>query len=345
MTTLDEPRSRHDHVRIRRARGNRRRTWVIVAAFMAILVVPLLLVGGWFYLQLHPWGGPGDEVVVTVEDGWDARQIGAELDRQGVIGSSLVFRLWERDVVFIPGTYRLAKNLGVVDASKALRRDIVAVPEIGVLPGQTITEISERVGGIQRFSPEHFIELTTNGGLRSKFEPEGVNTLEGLLAPKSYRVPSEMTEEILTSTMVATFDERASALGLEDSAAALGRTPYEVIIVASLVQREARLDAERPLIAAVIYNRLAAGTPLQIDATSQYAAATGNAAYDTYAIAALPPTPISTVSSDSLAAAMHPASVTYQFYVLGDQDGGHAFADTYAEHLANVAAAEAKGLL
>jgi len=345
VTVLDEPRSRRDHVRARRDRGHRRKTWIVAAVLAAILAVPILVVGGWTYLQLHPRGSPGDDVVVVIEDGWGATQIGGELEHQGVIGSSLVFRLWERNAVFIPGTYALAENLGVVDASKALRRGVAAVPEVGVLPGQTIEEVGDRFGVIRRFSKERFIEVATDGGIRSRFEPDGVTTLEGLLAPDSYRVPPDETEASLTTTMVTAFDERASALGLDDAAANLGRSPYEVIIVASLVQREARLDEDRPLIAAVIYNRLRSGTRLQIDATHQYAATTGRADYDTYEIPGLPPTPISTVSSESLAAAMHPADVSYQFYVLADEAGRHVFADTYDEHLANVEAARAKGLL
>ncbi len=111
------------------------------------------------------------------------------------------------------------------------------------------------------------------------------------------------------------------------------------------MQREAKLDEDRPLIAAVVYNRLKAGMPLQIDATTQYAQQVGDPSYDTYKIAALPPTPISTVSTKSLEAAMHPAAVAYRYYVLSDANGKHAFANTYDEHLHNVAAARAKGLV
>lgn len=348
----DEPASRHDHVRSRtRARrtggngtngANRRKLWLVAGGLAALVFVA---VGGWSYLQLHPRGGPGEVVTVTVEEGWGVQQVGSELERQGVIGSALVFRLWERRAAFVPGTYALAENLGVVDASAALRRPVASAPEVGVLPGQTVAEVAERVGAIRRLSAARFVEAATDGKTRSRFEPEGVATLEGLLAPESYPVPPETTEADLTETMVSAFDERASALGIEAAASELGRSPYEVIIVASLIQREAMLDTDRPLIAAVIYNRLRAGIPLQIDATSRYAADTGRPEYDTYAIAALPPTPISTVSSQSLAAAMHPADVTYQFYVLADDNGGHVFADTYEEHLTNVEAARAKGLL
>jgi UPF0755 protein len=94
-----------------------------------------------------------------------------------------------------------------------------------------------------------------------------------------------------------------------------------------------------------VYNRLRAGMPLQIDATREYATQAGRPEYDTYAIGALPPTPIATVSAASLEAAMHPADVSYRFYVLADANGKHVFSDTYEQHLEHVAASEAQGLL
>ena len=169
--------------------------------------------------------------------------------------------------------------------------------------------------------------------------------MRGLLMPDSYPVLPRQTESGLAQDMVSAFDEHGQAVGLDASAAALGRTAYEVITIASMIQREAELDADRPLIAAVIYNRLRNGMPLQIDATSAYAQQVGDPSYDTYQVQGLPPTPISTVSARSLDAAMHPADAPYLFYVLSDANGKHAFANTFEEHQRNVAAAESKGLL
>jgi UPF0755 protein len=331
--------------RSRRRNGANRKVAVVVAVLVALLLVPLIAAGAWVYFQLHPRGAPGDRVVVTVQPGWGTSQIGDELARTGVIGSGLVFRVWERDSQFTAGIYELHENMGVADAAAAMGSGPHTAPQVGVLPGLTLDEVGDRVAGIKRFSKDHFLEIATNGSIRSVFEPVGTKTLEGLLWPDSYPVRADQTEEGLTAAMVEAFDDRATNLGIVDAAGALGITPYDVIIVASLVQREAKLDEDRPLIAAVIYNRLKAGMPLQIDATTQYAQKAGNPAYDTYKIAALPPTPISTVSASSLNAAMHPADVPYRFYVLSDANGKHAFAETYEEHLRNVAAARAKGLL
>lgn len=318
---------------------------LVVAILVGLLLVPLVAGGVWVYLQLSPGGGEGDRVVVTVQPGWGTSQIGAELARRGVIGSGLVFRVWERNEQFTAGVYELHENMGVLDAASAMESGPHTAPQVGVLPGLTLDEVGDRVAGIKRFSKDRFLEVARSGTIRSRYEPAGINTLEGLLWPDSYRVRADQTEAGLTAEMSESFDRHATELGIVDAAAKLGRTAYEVITVASLVQREAKLDEDRPLIAAVIYNRLEAGMPLQVDATTRYAQKTGDPSYDTYKIPALPPTPISTVSASSLRAAMRPADVQYRFYVLSDANGKHAFAETYEEHLKNVAAARAKGLL
>ena len=329
----------------RTPRQDGRKIVAVVAVLAALLLVPLLAAGAWVYLQLNPRGDVGERVVVTVQPGWGTSQIGDELARAGVIGSGLVFRLWERDEQFTAGVYELHQNMGVNGAAAAMRSGPHTAPQVGVLPGLTLDEVGDRVAGIKRFTKERFVQAATGGSVRSVFQPAATNTLEGLLWPDSYPVRADQTEAGLTAAMVHAFDDHATRLGLADAADALGITPYEVVIIASMVQREAKLDEDRPLIAAVIYNRLKKGMPLQIDATTQYAQKTGDAAYDTYKISALPPTPISTVSESSLRAAMAPADVPYLYYVLSDANGKHAFAQTYEEHLRNVEAARAKGLL
>ena len=147
------------------------------------------------------------------------------------------------------------------------------------------------------------------------------------------------------------FDDHARKLGLDAVA-----DPYRAVIVASLIQREAGVDEDRPLIAAVIENRLRDNMPLQIDASVVYARGGGSqpltdanfalpSPYNTYVVTGLPPTPISTVTAPSLAAALHPASVPYLYYVLTDKRGKHAFAETYAQHEANIADARRRGVI
>jgi len=159
--------------------------------------------------------------------------------------------------------------------------------------------------------------------------------------------------------------------GIVDGAAALGLTPYEVIIVASLIEREARLAQDRPKIARVIYNRLFLGMNLEIDASLYYQndretpfpeLRRQDSAYNLYRYPGLPPTPIANPGRAAIQAALNPlpnppagdplcvelpdpTRCYYLFYVLANDEGGHAFAATFEQHLANIEAARAAGVL
>ena len=163
---------------------------------------------------------------------------------------------------------------------------------------------------------------------------------------------NESDASILTR-LVNRFDQIGDAV---DLGSATTVTPYQTIIVASLVQQEAKLPSDEPLVAAVIYNRLKLHMPLQVDATLCYAkggcppvpTATDekiNSPYNTYLHQGLPPTPIASVTQQSLQAALQPANVPYLYYVIGATNGKLAFATTLQQQNQNIAAARQKGLL
>jgi UPF0755 protein len=142
--------------------------------------------------------------------------------------------------------------------------------------------------------------------------------------------------------MVAQFDQVMGQLDANNRAAALGYTPYQTLIVASLVEKEARVPEDRPKVARVIYNRLAAGTPLGIDATLCYEQAEtpcqltqseldADTPYNTRVHAGLPPTPIASPGQASIEAALAPAEGDWLYYVLAGADGHHAFTASYDE--------------
>ena len=159
----------------------------------------------------------------------------------------------------------------------------------------------------------------------------------------------------MLSTLATTFDKKAVELGLAN-ANVQGHGPYDIIKVASLIEAEAKIDADRPLIASVIYNRLARGMPLQIDATLIYARGDPrnrslsnkdkliNSPYNTYMHTGLPPTPIASVSAASLKAALAPASTQYLYYVVIDKKGDTAFATTLQQQNNNIAIARKNGV-
>jgi UPF0755 protein len=350
-----------DEAELRHAleRSRRRRVIVLVLLLIVAPLAVVLAAAGWVWWQLDPPGKPGGTVSVQVMKGWGVPEIGDELADRDVVGSSFVFQAYSRlkgAGPFQAGTYPMHRNLGVRKAIEVLERGpVVRTVNLEVIPGQRLTEIARAVNRqVPWLDGTKFLQLARSGEVRSRFEPAGTNNLEGLLWPDTYRVSEDETERNVLSTMVEQFDKEATAAGLVD-ARVRGYGPYDVVKIASLIQSEAKLDEDRPLIASVIYNRLHANMQLQIDASVQYAINSRKpptradlrtpSPYNTYVVRGLMPTPIAGITQASLRAALHPATTNYLYYVLCTSNGGHCFASTLDGHEANIAKAKAKGLL
>jgi UPF0755 protein len=319
---------------------------------LAIAVLPFVLVAGWFAWQLYEPGGDGAPVTVTVPQGWGAKQIGDELASKDVVGSSLAFQLWYRisGGSTEAGSYDLHEHMGVKAATDVLSRapanaaagaghTVLALP-----PGLRLEQIADRVGALPGHDRAAFLALAQSGQIRSKYQGDQMS-VEGFTWPDTYFVEGMSDREIL-QRIVSEFDEHGDAVGL--GSPATGLTPQQTVVAASLVQAEAGSASDAPKVAAVISNRLKQGTPLQIDATLCYAKGGCpplptnadkqlDSPYNTYRVNGLPPTPIMTVTEQSLRAALAPANVPYLFYVTG-KDGVTYFATTLAEHEANIRA-------
>ena len=344
-------------------RRRRRTRRIAVLAVIAVVVLPLFLMAGWFYFQVEPRGGPGKTVTITVEQGWGTSEVASALSAAGVIDSTTAFKIWASVTgagPFVPGKYTMQTNLGARGAVNALKSGPPIVPanEVTLLlpPGLTLNQIADRIGQLPGRSRDRFLQVVNSGLVRSKYMPAGVNSAEGFLFPDTYRIGENEDETAIARKLVARFDEIADRAGLANSTATNGLTPYQTVVAASLIQTEAKLAEDAPLISAVIRNRLRDGMQLQIDSTLCYAKGgcppvptnadkAIDSPYNTYKIPGLPPTPIASVTEANLIAAINPANVPYKFYVVSDASGKHAFATTLAEHNANVAAARAKGLL
>jgi UPF0755 protein len=325
----------------RAARMRRRRRTLLVLGILAALVLPFVLLVGWFLWELSPPGDAAKPVQVEIQPGWGAKEAGDALQAHGVIGSSLAFQIWAKlsGTSFQAGTYNVREHLGVREAAAALRRGPAAPPHLTLAlpPGLTIGQIAERVGKLRGHSRDAFLQRASSGAVRSRYEPPGVTSLEGLTWPDTYFVGEHETDEQILSTIVSAFDKHASSAGI---------TSYDTVKIASLVQAEAGDGNDAPLVSAVVTNRLLRGLQLQIDATLCYAKGgcppvPNNAdkqidsPYNTYKITGLPPTPIMTVTDGALRAAAHPAAVPYLFYVTG-KDGVTRFATTLQEQQRNI---------
>lgn len=220
-------------------------------------------------------------------------------------------------------------------------------------PGLTLSQIGDVVATLPGHTKAVFLATANSGKVRSKYQPPTTNSLEGLLAPDTYFVGVTESDESILRRLVTHFDALADQVGIGASTAV---TPYQAIVIASLIGQESKLQADSPLVSAVIYNRLKDKMPLQIDATLCYAKGGCppvptnadkklNSPYNTYKIGGLPPTPIASVTANAMKSAVAPSPVPYLYYVISDSTGKLVFSSTLREQQNNINAARRKGLL
>lgn len=341
-----------------RRRGPRR--WLL--ALLGIALVLLLAGGGvaaWGLGQINP-GSPGAEVPVTIPLGSSTQRIAAILDDKGVIGNATLFRYYARVKGaggYQAGDYTFRRGQSFDDVLAVLAGGPqVVVDRLTIPEGLTLRQIAERVGRLPGRSAGRFLEVARSGTVRSRFQPPGSNNLEGLLFPETYDLDPKDDETAILTRMVQGFEAVAAEVGLDQAPAKVGLTPYQAVIVASMVEEESKIEEERPKVARVIYNRIERGETLGIDATLRYGLnrpteplrksdlASDNP-YNTRKLKGLPPTPIAAPSRSSLLATLNPVPGPWLFYVLIEKDGRHAFATTAAEFARYKAEAKAKGLL
>ncbi len=352
--------------------------WVVWVAMFVVfaLVVVVGCVGLWYTQQVNPHGDPGDPITFTVNADDTVETISDRLEEQALVTKAWVFR-WYVDhhggLELTPGYYQLRPNDHMGNIMRTLR----------IPPSQTYTKVTfpegftfAKMGArlereVPRLSASQFGVAATDGGIRSKYLPPGVNSLEGLLFPDTYQVSNGETEAQVIGRMVALLERVGGQEGLDTSAKDMGFDPYLVLVVASLIEREAKVPEDRAKIARVIYNRLFLDMALQIDATLYYQQDGElpfselkkiDTPYNTYLHKGLPPTPIANPGRASIQAALNPAAnpslgdplcvglpqgtpCLYLFYVLSDADGRHAFAATIQQHEANILKAKELGLL
>lgn len=335
---------------------------VFVRAGLSLAVIVLLAGGvGWFTLQrqFDPPGPDGAPVRVVVPMGSSTQRIATILDEKGVVTSARTFRLYVRIYgggPFQAGNYTLRRRQALRTVVATLNRGPEVTYDRLTLPeGLTLPQIAERVGKLPGRSAERFLAAAKSGQVRSRYQPASVDTLEGLLFPDTYQFERDDDETVILRRLVTTFDRVAGEVGIDAAGEAGLVTPYQAIIVASLVEREARVPDDRGPIARVVYNRLRRDMLLQIDATVLYALGSHKnrvlfrdlkvqSPYNTYVVKGLPPTPIAAPGRAALEAALDPPPSDYLYYVVVEANGRHAFASTGAGHAANIRLAEQRGV-
>ena len=331
--------------------------WRRAAAAAGAAVIVLVAAGAvWAHGRISPSGPPGAAVSVEIPSGTSTRGITRLLAERGVISDSWLFLVYLKvhgAGPFQAGVYTLHRHepYGQVvhDLSVSGAQRLV-VPE-----GFTLRQIADRVATLPGHTAAHFLQVAASGVVTSRYQPPGSTNLEGLLFPDTYRVnPSESDGDIL-ATMVHRFDTVAAGTGLDRAAASVGVSPYQAVIVASMVEREAKLAEDRGLVAQVVYNRLRRGMRLQVDATVLYALGGARTTltsadlavaspYNTYQVTGLPPAPIACPGRLALTAALQPPPGDYLYYVVVRADGKEAFSSSLAGQEANIRLARERGL-
>jgi len=344
------------------AAPRRMRRWLVV--LLAIFVAGMLVLGAagvWTYRKVNPPGSPGEEITFVVPQGASTQAIAQLLEGEGVVTNATVFRAYLRvrgGGPFQAGEYQLRRNSDMGDVVSVLAAGpVIEYERLTVPEGYRLESIAERVDRIERLSGERFLEIARSGAVRSAFQPQDLVTLEGLLFPDTYQIDEREAEEQIIRRMVSTLDQVATELGYEQAQERVGLTPYETIIVASLVEAEARVPEDRAKISRVIHNRLARGMLLQIDATVIYAIGERredgrvlfsdlevDSPYNTYKNAGLPPTPIAVPGRAAMEAAINPVDGPWLFYVKYEEDGTHAFSETLEEHNRRIREAKERGV-
>jgi UPF0755 protein len=356
----------------RQLRGVTRTVAIVVAASVLFLGG----LGWWTVRVLNPSGEPGVAVNFTVNDGDTISSVASRLHSAGIISNASIFRWYvstKGTIALTPGYYALKPKDNAGSIIEALSTPpaqtfiSVTFPE-----GMTVAQMAQRLSEKMTFmSVEEFITAANSSDTVSSLRPKSVTSLEGLLFPDTYQISGDDTESRVVTRLVSMMERVSRQVDLTAGAKARGFRPYEILIIASLIEREAKVATDRSKIAQVIYNRLAKKMKLEIDASVKYGQDPAmswtdmkatDTPYNTYINAGLPPTPIANPGKASIQAALAPFGLPpasdpactglpagvkceYLYYVLADEAGGHVFATTYEQHLLNVEKSKTAGLL
>jgi UPF0755 protein len=330
-----------------------------------LLAASILVFGGLFvwdrastflsgFGQIPDYEGPGKAAVtVTVPDGASLGEIGTILVDTKVIKSTQAWdqaaRSEERATSVQPGRYKMLTEMKAIDALRLL-----------INPGESRVRVQFRMRDGQRLSTQ-INELVKGTKISKKSfqaalkKPETLglpawaeNRPEGFLYPDTYELTAEATATSTLRQLTSRFNGVAGEIGLVAGAKRLKLTPYEVVTVASIIEREAGRAEDRAKIARVLYNRLAEGKKLELDSTVAYARnlntvtttpkdRDSDSPYNTYKFEGLPPGPIAAPGRATLEAALEPADGKWLYFVAVNLDTGETkFAETFKQHSANV---------
>lgn len=324
---------------------NKKKIFVIMLVFVICLIAGVVVISNMDTKFLK------EEEVVIIKQNSGAKAIASALESSGVIKNKIFFVnfIKNKDVAtkLKPGTYKFGP--GNVSFDEILEKLLDGEKEeyftVTIPEGYTVVQIAKLFADKGVTTEEKFLEYATNLELPYEYIPKGndYRQLEGFLFPDTYQIPISWNEEKIIDMLLAEFDKHWT-VEFDNRAKELELSVNEIITIASLIEREAKVDSERPLISSVIHNRIKKGMLLQIDATVQYLLPKQkerllykdlevDSPYNTYKYAGLPPTAIAAPGLACIEAALYPEDTEYYYYrakVSGN--GEHWFTKTFEEH-------------
>jgi UPF0755 protein len=328
-----------------------------VRTVFILLLLAVLAFGGWLAWALLPPVTPAGQTFVLLHPGYSTRRIATELQSAGVIRSADAFVVWHylrHKRSLKAGEYLFEKSATSLDVHRRLVHGDVYFHTVVIPEGYNIFDVAHAVQNAGLGSSDEFLKVATSDtALIADLAPDA-KTLEGYLFPNTYEFTRMQTMQEMAAAMVKEFRQVAREIGLTTDSqdpAAQKNDLQQIVILASIIEKETAAPEERPLVASVYYNRMTRRVALQADPSVIYAellqgSYTGalhhadmqfNSPYNTYTHAGLPPGPIGNPGKTSLEAAIHPADTDY-FYFVGNGNGHHRFARNLEEHNKNVAA-------
>lgn len=353
----------------------RHRTFfILVSLFVTLLLLGCSLESTYLglYIESHsealdqPASDDTTPVTFIIEPGQSIEAIANRLQREGLITDAELFRRYVQykglDAGIQAGSYTLNAAMTIPEIARTLQNAAAPDIQVTIPEGKRLEEVAVLVAADAGIDPQAFLQLVQTGWAQSDLvtrfdflaQIPVTGTLEGFLFPDTYRLPQSPTANDLVERMLENFARQVTP-EIQQGFADRGLSLFEGVTLASIVEREAVLDAERPVIAGVYLNRLRDGWPLAACPTVQYALGyrpdEGTwwkrviyfvdlevaSPYNTYRTLGLPPGPIASPGAAAIQAAAFPAETPYYFFMVdcNKNDGSHLFAETEAEHLAH----------
>ncbi len=323
---------------------------LVIAIVIALLLI-VSLVTGTIYFPLN-----SPEAIVEIPQGAPAIVIAESLHNKGVIRNKLLFRLYIKAIgvekYLSYGEFHFGENKSLKGVVDQLLEGRVKLHPVTIIEGLTISQTADQIANAGFIDRDRFSALCRDSLLAEELTGLQVGSLEGFLYPDTYMLPASVTEEYVIRTMVQKFFRKLSSIEIDhkdnenDSKSILDNYKYDMLKLASIIEKEATFSDEKPLISGVYHNRMRIGMRLQADPTVAYVLSKDDifrsvilyrdleidSPYNTYRKKGLPPTPICSPSIASIEAAFHPEETDYLFF-FANRYGRHIFSRTYRDHL------------